>query len=45
MPDDTTRTSDPSKNNHLVVLRNNKFFSFDLILPSGKQLSTAEIER
>ncbi|KAI8838924.1 acyltransferase ChoActase/COT/CPT [Chytridium lagenaria] len=44
IPEDVTRTSDPYKNNHLIVLRNNQFFSFDLVHSNGRQLSTAEIE-
>ncbi|KAJ3101774.1 Carnitine O-acetyltransferase mitochondrial [Phlyctochytrium planicorne] len=44
IPEDVTRTSDPYKNNHLIVLRNNQFFTFDLVHSNGRQLSTAEIE-
>ena len=43
-PSDYEKTFDPDKNNHIVVIRNNKFFIVDLVV-DGQQLSTAEIER
>ncbi|CAG8487063.1 10864_t:CDS:2 [Paraglomus brasilianum] len=42
-PSDYGKTFDPDKNNHVVVIRNNKFFIVDLVV-DGQQLSTAEIE-
>ncbi|KAJ3213079.1 Carnitine O-acetyltransferase mitochondrial [Dinochytrium kinnereticum] len=44
IPEDITRTSDPYKSNHLIVIRNNQFYYFDLVHSNGRQLSTAEIE-
>lgn len=43
-PSDYETAFDPAKNNHVVVMRKNKFYWFDLIC-NGKQLSTSEIER
>ncbi|KAI8609541.1 hypothetical protein BC830DRAFT_1173461 [Chytriomyces sp. MP71] len=43
LPEDITRNSDPAKNNHIIVLRNNQFYSLELVV-HGRQLSTAEIE-
>ncbi|KAF8985880.1 Carnitine O-acetyltransferase mitochondrial [Entomortierella lignicola] len=42
-PSDFELAFDPSKNNHVAVIRNNQFFVFDLI-KDGKVLSTADIE-
>lgn len=42
-PSDYEATFDPNSNNHIAVMRKNKFYVFDLVR-DGKQLSTAEIE-
>ncbi|KAF9433454.1 Carnitine O-acetyltransferase mitochondrial [Entomortierella beljakovae] len=42
-PSDYELAFDPSKNNHIAVVRNNQFFVFDLI-KDGKVLSTVDIE-
>ncbi|KAG5463454.1 MAG: hypothetical protein BJ554DRAFT_7345, partial [Olpidium bornovanus] len=42
-PSDFEAAFDPSSNNHVAVMRKNKFYTFDLI-HDGKRLSTAEIE-
>ncbi|CAI2177916.1 1965_t:CDS:10 [Funneliformis geosporum] len=42
-PSDYEMTFDPATNNHITVIRKNKFFILDLI-KDGVQLSTAEIE-
>ena len=44
IPSDTTRVSDPFANNHVVVMRKNKFYVFDLVI-QGKPLSMLEIKR
>ncbi|KAJ3066196.1 Carnitine O-acetyltransferase mitochondrial, partial [Rhizoclosmatium hyalinum] len=41
--EDGTRNSNPHTNNHIVVIRNNKFFTIELVI-DGRQLSTSEIE-
>ncbi|KAJ3062175.1 Carnitine O-acetyltransferase mitochondrial [Podochytrium sp. JEL0797] len=41
--EDGTRNSNPATNNHIVVIRKNKFFIVELVI-DGRQLSTAEIE-
>lgn len=43
-PSDYEATFDPATNNHITVIRKNKFFILDLV-KDGIQLSTAEIER
>jgi hypothetical protein len=43
-PLDYEATFDPMTNNHITVIRKNKFFILDLV-KDGIQLSTAEIER
>lgn len=43
-PSDYELTFDPTTNNHIVVIRKNKFFIVDLV-HNGKELSIAEIER
>lgn len=46
IPSDVTRVSaEQGKNNHVVVLRKNKFYVFDLILKDGRALSMEEIKR
>ncbi|GBC01211.1 hypothetical protein RclHR1_00410038 [Rhizophagus clarus] len=42
-PSDYEATFDPTTNNHITVIRKNKFFILDLV-KDGIQLSTAEIE-
>ncbi|CAG8838403.1 33022_t:CDS:2, partial [Racocetra persica] len=42
-PSDFELTFDPANNNHITVIRKNKFFIVDLV-KDGIQLSTAEIE-
>lgn len=43
-PSDYEATFDPTTNNHITVIRKNKFFILDIV-KDGIQLSTAEIER
>ena len=43
-PSDYEMTFDPVTNNHITVIRKNKFFILDLF-KDGVQLSTAEIEK
>jgi hypothetical protein len=43
-PSDYEATFDPATNNHITVIRKNKFFILDLF-KDGIQLSTAEIEK
>ncbi|KAJ3125539.1 Carnitine O-acetyltransferase mitochondrial [Physocladia obscura] len=40
--EDETRNSNPATNNHIIVLRNNKFYVLDLVV-SGQLLSTSAI--
>ncbi|KAJ3346348.1 Carnitine O-acetyltransferase mitochondrial [Entophlyctis luteolus] len=44
IPEDVTRNSDPNTNNHVIVMRHNKFFVLDVVV-NGRQLSTAELEK
>lgn len=44
IPSDVTRTSDPVAFNHIVVLRNNQFFTIDTLHSNGSQLSTDELQ-
>ncbi|KAJ3356447.1 Carnitine O-acetyltransferase mitochondrial [Allomyces javanicus] len=43
-PSDVPATFDPATHNHVVVIRKNQFFVFDVIDASGRTLSTAEIQ-
>ncbi|KAI8807973.1 acyltransferase ChoActase/COT/CPT [Cladochytrium replicatum] len=43
IPSDTTRVVDPAQNNEILVIRKNKFFTFNTLHADGTQLSTAEI--
>lgn len=44
IPSDVTKiVKDPSTTNHVIVVRKNKFYSFDA-KPGGKHLSTADLE-
>ncbi|KAL1922551.1 uncharacterized protein VTP21DRAFT_10090 [Calcarisporiella thermophila] len=43
-PSDYEATYDPTINNHIVVIRNNKFYVVDVV-HDGKQLSTAELQK
>ncbi|KAJ3282746.1 Carnitine O-acetyltransferase mitochondrial [Rhizoclosmatium sp. JEL0117] len=43
IPEDITRLSDPTKHNHIIVVRKNQFFNVELVV-NGKQLSTDEIK-
>ncbi|KAJ1553091.1 Carnitine O-acetyltransferase mitochondrial [Cladochytrium tenue] len=43
LPEDVTRTSDPSQNSHVIVIRKNKFFKLDTVV-DGAALSAAELE-
>jgi carnitine O-acetyltransferase len=43
-PSDTARKFDPKKNNHIAVIRKNKFFIVPLADASGRELSGAELE-
>ncbi|KAI8923844.1 Choline/Carnitine o-acyltransferase-domain-containing protein [Entophlyctis helioformis] len=41
IPSDVTRNADPAKHNHVVVLRNNQFYTIETLHPNGTQLSNA----
>lgn len=43
-PSDTAAKFDPKENNHIVVLRKNRFFIVPLATPDGAELSAAELE-
>ncbi|CAL1713056.1 unnamed protein product [Somion occarium] len=43
-PSDTARKFDPSKHNHVVFVRKNKFFVVPLADANGRELSAAELE-
>jgi carnitine O-acetyltransferase len=43
-PSDTTAKFDPKTNNHIVVIRKNRFFVVPLRHASGRDLSAAELE-
>lgn len=46
IPSDTTRSADYASNTHVVVIRKNKFYSFDLVeKATGRILSLQEIQR
>ncbi|TPX73234.1 hypothetical protein CcCBS67573_g05486 [Chytriomyces confervae] len=44
LPEDVTRIAEPTRNNHIIVVRKNKFFKLDLVVQGGRELSTPEIE-
>ena len=43
-PTDYVLNYDIRKNHHIIVLRRNRMYSFDLVV-NGRRLSTAEMER
>lgn len=44
-PEDQPVTFDPTKNNHVIVMRNGHFFEIQVVHPeTGKELSAAEIQ-
>ncbi|KAI0755122.1 acyltransferase ChoActase/COT/CPT [Daedaleopsis nitida] len=43
-PSDTAKKFDPSKHNHVVFVRKNKFYKVALANKSGRELSAAELE-
>ncbi|KAF5360627.1 hypothetical protein D9756_004610 [Leucocoprinus leucothites] len=43
-PSDTAHKFDPKENNHIAVIRKNKFFIVPLADASGRELSAAELE-
>jgi carnitine O-acetyltransferase len=43
-PSDTARKFDPATNNHIIVLRKNRFFLLPLADVTGNEYSAAEIE-
>ncbi|KAF8158531.1 acyltransferase ChoActase/COT/CPT [Crassisporium funariophilum] len=43
-PSDTAEKFDPQSNNHIVVVRKNRFFTVPLADASGREFSAAEIE-
>ncbi|KAL1919862.1 uncharacterized protein VTP21DRAFT_1794 [Calcarisporiella thermophila] len=43
VPSDYERRYDPSIHNHIIVIRQNKFYAVD-VMQNGKQLSAAELE-
>ncbi len=45
IPSDTTFMADPRKNNHIIVVRKNQFFSIETTHPDGRQLSSLELAR
>ncbi|KAJ3038037.1 Carnitine O-acetyltransferase mitochondrial [Rhizophlyctis rosea] len=45
IPSDITRTVDMKTHNHIIVMRHNQFYVLETTHPSGRQLSTAEIQK
>jgi len=43
-PSDTAHKFDPATHNHVVFIRNNRFFEVDLAHPDGTELSVADLE-
>jgi hypothetical protein len=44
IPSDTARKFDPATHNHVVFIRNNRFFEVQLACPDGTELSEADLE-
>jgi hypothetical protein len=44
IPKDTARKFHPTTHNHVVFIRNNRFFEVQLAYPDGTELSVADLE-
>lgn len=44
IPKDTAQKYDPATHNHVVFIRNNRFFEVELAYPDGTELSVADLE-
>jgi hypothetical protein len=44
IPKDTAHKFDPATHNHVVFIRNNRFFEVQLAHPDGTELSAADLE-
>ena len=44
IPKDTAHKFDPATHNHVVFIRNNRFFEVQLAYPDGIELSAADLE-
>lgn len=44
IPKDTAHKFDPATHNHVVFIRNNRFFEVQLAYPDGTELSAADLE-
>jgi len=44
IPKDTAHKFDPTTHNHVVFIRNNRFFEVELAHPDGTELSMADLE-
>ena len=44
IPEDTAHKFDPATHNHVVFIRNNRFFKVQLVHPDGTELSVADLE-
>lgn len=42
---DTAKKYDPATNNHIVVVRNNKFYEFEVVDKNGEFLSEKDLEK
>ncbi|KAH9969706.1 acyltransferase ChoActase/COT/CPT [Russula dissimulans] len=45
IPEDTAHKFDPTTHNHVVFIRNNRFFEVQLAHPDGTELTTADLEK
>ena len=44
IPKDTAHKFDPATHNHVVFIRNNRFFEVQLAYPDGTELSAVDLE-
>jgi hypothetical protein len=44
IPKDTAHKFDPPTHNHVVFIRNNRFFEVELAHPDGTEVSVADLE-
>ncbi len=44
IPKDTAHKFDPTTHNHVVFIRNNRFFEVQLAYPDGTELSAVDLE-
>jgi carnitine O-acetyltransferase len=44
IPKDTAHKFDPATHNHVVFIRNNRFFEVQLAYPDGAELSAVDLE-